>query len=217
MSILTIRNRLGFTPYESEAATGGLGQAIQRPDYYNNATTNGYYDAANEIENNIRFIATTAVGRGMSQYPNLAFSGGYNYQSCVDDVVDLLEALVFNLKHGGNNRMWYSSEFYITVGNAIQHISNQAAEVKYIFEQARDIAIQIMRQQIVTINGVTEGSAIYDSSITIDGTNTTVGNLTPTNVEYFPTTGNLRLTVNGHNLTTSDSICLLYTSPSPRD
>ena len=97
MSILTIRNRLGFTPYESEAATGGLGQAIQRPDYYNNATTNGYYDAANEIENNIRFIATTAVGRGMSQYPNLAFSGGYNYQSCVDDVIDLLEALVFNL------------------------------------------------------------------------------------------------------------------------
>ena len=109
----------------------------------------------------------------------MAFSGGYNYQSCVDDVVDLLEALVFNLKHGGNNRMWYSSEFYITVGNAIQHISNQAAEVKYIFEQARDIAIQIMRQQIVTINCVTEGSAIYDSSITIDGTNTTVGNLTP--------------------------------------
>ena len=212
MSILTIRNRLGFTPYESEAATGGLGQAIQRPDYYNNATTNGYYDAANEIENNIRFIATTAVGRGMSQYPNLAFSGGYNYQSCVDDVVDLLEALVFNLKHGGNNRMWYSSEFYITVGNAIQHISNQAAEVKYIFEQARDIAIQIMRQQIVAINGVTEGSAIYDSSITIDGTNTTVGNLTPTNVEYFPTTGNLRLTVNGHNLTTSDSIQLAANS-----
>ena len=206
MSILTIRNRLGFTPYESETATGGLGQAIQRPDYYNNATTNGYYDAANEIENNIRFIATTAVGRGMSQYASLAFSGGYNYQSCVDDVVDLLEALVFNLKHGGNNRMWYSSEFYITVGNAIQHISNQATEVKYIFEQARDIAIQIMRQQIVTINGVTEGYAQYDSSITIDGTNTQTGNLTPTNVEYFPTTGNLRLTVNGHILTTGDSI-----------
>ena len=206
MSILTIRNRLGFTPYESETATGGLGQAIQRPDYYNNATTNGYYDAANEIENNIRFIATTAVGRGMSQYASLAFSGGYNYQSCVDDVVDLLEALVFNLKHGGNNRMWYSSEFYITVGNAIQHISNQATEVKYIFEQARDIAIQIMRQQIVTINGVTEGYAQYDSSITIDGTNTQTGNLTPTNAEYFPTTGNLRLTVNGHILTTGDSI-----------
>ena len=208
MSILTIRNRLGFTPYESETATGGLGQAIQRPDYYNNATTNGYYDAANEIENNIRFIATTAVGRGMSQYASLAFSGGYNYQSCVDDVVDLLEALVFNLKHGGNNRMWYSSEFYITVGNAIQHISNQATEVKYIFEQARDIAIQIMRQQIVTINGVTEGYAQYDSSITIDGTNTQTGNLTPTNAEYFPTTGNLRLTVNGHILTTGDSIQL---------
>tara|TARA_B100000614_G_scaffold21360_2_gene17033 strand:+ start:8762 stop:28573 length:19812 start_codon:yes stop_codon:yes gene_type:complete len=205
MCILAIRNRLGFTPYEDEGVTSGLGQTVQRPDYYENATTNGYYDAANEIENNIRFIATTAVGRGMSQYPGLAFSGGYNYQSCVDDVVDLLEALVFNLKHGGNNRMWYSSEFYITVGNAIQHISNQAAEVKYIFQQARDIATQVMRQEIITTNGVTEGNAVYDGTITIDQSsgNTTI---TPTNVEYFPTSGNLRITSNGHTFTTNDSI-----------
>ncbi|MAE56249.1 MAG: hypothetical protein CMK23_09650, partial [Porticoccaceae bacterium] len=169
------------------------------------ATTNGYYDAANEIENNIRFIATTAVGRGMSQYPGLAFSGGYNYQSCVDDVIDLLEALVFNLKHGGNNRMWYSSEFYITVGNAIQHISNQAAEVKYIFQEARDIATQVMRQEIITTNGVTEGTTVYDGTITVDQSsgNTTI---TPTNVEYFPTSGNLRITSNGHTFTTNDSI-----------
>ena len=205
MCILAIRNRLGFTPYEDEGQTSGLGQVAPRPDYYNNATTNGYYDAANEIENNIRFIATTAVGRGMAQYPGLAFSGGYNYQSCVDDVIDLLEALVFNLKHGGNNRMWYSSEFYITVGNAIQHISNQAAEVKYIFQEARDIATQVMRQEIITTNGVTEGNAVYDGTITVDQSsgNTTI---TPTNVEYFPTSGNLRITSNGHTFTTNDSI-----------
>ena len=205
MCILAIRNRLGFTPYEDEGQTSGLGQVAPRPDYYNNATTNGYYDAANEIENNIRFIATTAVGRGMAQYPGLAFSGGYNYQSCVDDVIDLLEALVFNLKHGGNNRMWYSSEFYITVGNAIQHISNQAAEVKYIFQEARDIATQVMRQEIITVNGVTEGTTVYDGTITVDQSsgNTTI---TPTNVEYFPTSGNLRITSNGHTFTTNDSI-----------
>ena len=59
--------------------------------------------------------------------------------------VDVLEALVFNLSHGGNNKMWYATEFYITDNNAIQHISQQATEVKYVFEQARDIAIQVMR------------------------------------------------------------------------
>ena len=159
--------------YTDGGALGGGGGGIEsRPDYdYNSGggfassteAGNKYYDASNEIKNNLRFIATTAVGRGVSTYSGLTF-GGYGYQSCVDDVIDVLEAVVFNLAHGGNNIVWYASDFYITIGNAIQHINSQATQVKYIFEQARDIAIQVMRQQLVTVNGYTEGLSLIHIS-----------------------------------------------------
>ena len=212
MSILAIRNKLGFTPFE-EATTGGgggqggnaIGGGVPRGDYDNNATTNKDYDAGNEIENNLRFIATTAVGRGYAQYPNLTF-GGYGYQSCVDDVIDILEAMAWNLKHGGNNKVWYATEFYITDANAIQHINSQATEVKYIFEQARDIAIEVMRQQLVTVNGYTEGYPVYDTTITIDSSSSQTGQLTPTNATYNPATGDLVLTKTGHGLVAGDAV-----------
>ncbi|BCU96856.1 MAG: hypothetical protein CM15mV13_3180 [uncultured marine virus] len=221
MAILAIQNKLGFNPYESAyesgGALGGGGGGIEsRPDYDYNAgggfatsteAGNKYYDASNEIKNNLRFIATTAVGRGLAQYSSLTF-GGYGYQSCVDDVVDVLEAVVFNLAHGGNNIVWYASDFYITISNAVQHINSQAAQVKYIFEQARDIAIQVMRQELVTVNGYTEGYAVYDNTITIDNNGATTGQLTPTDATYTPTNGNLVLTKAGHNLQVGDSITL---------
>ena len=214
MTVLAIQNRLGFKPYPTypeETAGGGDGNFAgggvvePRDTYYENASGNKAYNAADEIRNNIRFIATTAVGRAVSQYPSLAF-GGYGYQSCVDDVVDVLEALVFNLSHGGNNKMWYATEFYITDNNAIQHISQQATEVKYVFEQARDIAIQVMRQQLITTNGYTEGDAIYDLDITIDQQSGTAKH-TPSNAVYNPNTGDLVLTITGsHSMTTNDTL-----------
>ena len=212
MSVLAIRNKLGFTPFEDLSAGGGGGQGgnaigggVPRGDYDNNATTNKHYDAGNEILNNLRFIASTAVGRGYAQYPNLTF-GGYGYQSCIDDVIDILEAMAWNLKYGGNNKVWYATEFYITDANAIQHINSQSTEVKYIFEQARDIAIEVMRQQLVNVNGYTEGYPQYDTTITIDSSSSTTGELTPTNATYNPATGDLVLTKTGHGLVTGDAV-----------
>ena len=204
MSALVIQNKLGFNPYPDAPSNP------PRNNYDFNARGDGaignkYYDAGNEIENNIRFIASTAVGRAVSQYPTLGF-GGYGYQSCVDDVVDILEATVFNLKHGGNNKLWYATEFYITDANALQHINSQSTEVKYVFEQARDIAIEVMRQQLVTTNGYSEGDPVYDQTITIDQ-QTASGVHTPTAATYDPSTGALVLTLAAsHGVTTNDTI-----------
>ena len=227
MSALAIQNKLGFNPYPDYSAGGGAGGGqgggggfggggggqggnqggggAARGDYDNNESGNKAYNAADEIKNNLRFIASTAVGRGVSQYPSLGF-GGYGYQSCVDDCVDILEALIFNLAHGGNNKMWYATEFYVTDSNAVQHINGQPNEVKYVFEQARDIAIQVMRQQLVATNGYTEGDPIYDDEITIDQ-QTAAGQHTPTAATYDPATGDLVLTLGAsHNVTTNDTI-----------
>jgi len=165
MAILAIQNRLGFVPYE-DTTQSGLGQAAPRDTYYENATQDIFYDAANLIESNWTFIATTAMGRGLAQYPSLVVPGGN--QNCIDDIKDILRDLIFNLKHGGNNKIWYATEFYISNSNAIAHVTSAATETKYIFEQARDIAIEVMRQQSVTTNSSTLGTQVTDSTITVD-------------------------------------------------
>ena len=165
MSILAMQNRLGFVPYE-DTSTTNQGQAQVRDTYYANATPDIYYDAANLLESNWDFIASTAMGRGLAQYPSLVVPGGN--QNCIDDIKDILKELIFNLKHGGNNKVWYATEFYISSSNAIIHVTSQATETKYIMEQARDIAIEVMRQQTVTTNATTQGTQITDPTITVD-------------------------------------------------
>ena len=173
MSVLAIRNKLGFNPFEDVnlgggGLGGGGGGAAPRGNYDANALDDKYYDAANAIEANLNFIASTAMGRGIANYPSLTVPGGN--QNCIDDIKDVLNALIFNLKHGGNNKMFYATEFYVTT-NAISHVSSQATETKYIFEQARDIAIQVLRNESVTTNALTEGTQSIDSSVTTDTAN----------------------------------------------
>ena len=201
MTILAMQNRLGFIPYE-DASTTGLGVPVPRDDYYANASDDTYYDAANEIAANLAFIASTAVGRTVSQYPSLNIPGGPS--NCIDDIKDYLEELIFNLRHGGNNRVWYATEFYITNANAIQHVTSQAAETKYAYEQARDIAIQVLRHETVTTNGYTQGSAVYDNTITVDTANpkcqaaaAAVSTLMGIVIDLFNNTGNPQGYLNG--------------------
>ena len=214
MSILAIRNKLGFNPFEESTGGGGAlggggGGGVPRGDYDNNATANGFYDSANSIENNLRFIATTAVGRGITNYPSLVIPGGY--QNCVDDVIDILNALIFNLKHGGNNKMYYATEFYISNANAVVHVLSQATETKYIMEQARDIAIEVLRNQSVTTNGTTEGTQAIDSTITTDSANPTCQNeaaavttLMGIPINLFTQTANPQAYLNGVTRTLPD-------------
>ena len=63
-----------------------------------------------------------------------------------------------------------------------------------------------MRQQLVTVNGYTEGYAQYDTTITIDSSSSSTGQLTPTNATYNPATGDLTLTKTGHGLVAGDAV-----------
>ena len=72
--------------------------------------------------------------------------------------------------------MYYATEFYISNANAVVHVLSQATETKYIMEQARDIAIEVLRNQSVTTNGTTEGTQAIDSTITTDSANPTCQN-----------------------------------------
>ena len=68
---------------------------------------------------------------------------------CVHDVTDILRALVFNLKYGGDNWMNYVSEFYTTYSGSLAHVTSQATETNWILDEARRLVKRAMRGQII--------------------------------------------------------------------
>ena len=87
------------------------------------------------------------------------------YIDCIHDTADILKALVFNLKYGGENWMQYVTEFYVNSANAIQHLSGVTAESVWILQRARDLAIRAMKDQIITNNaGWTSPQRFYDAT-----------------------------------------------------
>jgi len=72
------------------------------------------------------------------------------YIDCVHDVTDVLSAMVWNLKYGGNNKVFKSAELYVS-GSNLQHIVGVSTESIWILNKARDLAIQAMRDETITI------------------------------------------------------------------
>ena len=62
----------------------------------------------------------------------------------------------WNLRHGGNNKVFHAAEMY-TDGTALAHVSGYVTEVTWVMNKARDLAIQVMRQETVNTTGSTHG------------------------------------------------------------
>ncbi|AOV61558.1 virion structural protein [Synechococcus phage S-WAM1] len=159
--ILTMRNGFGrdnLYIYQAEGGAGGAVDpggvgtssvdAVDVNTYEQNAVDDRFIDGSHIIERNIRLIAEEAVAQGLAQFPGLTIPGGNI--NCVHDVTDVLHAMVWNLRYGGNNKMFRAAEFYVNNGS-LAHISSQATESTWIFNKARDLAITVMRDQAITI------------------------------------------------------------------
>ena len=115
-------------------------------------------DAYNAIIDNKRFIAAEAVYRvandpafaGTKLGQGLLASTGETIQdACVDDVENTLAAIAYNIKFGGNNRVYDAAELYLTGA----HVQGEEAESIAAFNIARDLAIDAMRQIAITVQG----------------------------------------------------------------
>ena len=53
----------------------------------------------------------------MSKYLDLAVPGGA--QNCIDDVLDILDAVVHDLRFGGNSKVWDAAALYL---NPLSHV-----------------------------------------------------------------------------------------------
>jgi hypothetical protein len=117
-------------------------------------------DASNLILANNELIAREAVDRMLIQYPVFTIPGGN--QEYVDDILEVLDAIAYNIKFGGNNKVYDFARIYVTQPNLI---SGQREQLVFLYSEVRDLAIQVMRNQLITIEGSHNLSQFIDNTI----------------------------------------------------
>ena len=140
---------------------------------------NRYWDASDLILENKKVIAAQSV---FEYTTTNGFTIPTGNQNCVDDVVDILEAMAHDLRHGGNAKTYDAANYYV----GTSHVDGEEAETVAIINIARDLAITAMRNQSLTLSyllnnlfTVTLDTDFYGaitqftkSDITIDGAST---------------------------------------------
>jgi len=71
-------------------------------------------DAYNIVLNNKEFIAKEAYERMKQTYPSYLPQATNTEQDCLDDVYNVLEEVMYDVKFGGNQRSYDSAEIYVT-------------------------------------------------------------------------------------------------------
>ena len=109
-------------------------------------------DAKNLILANKNFIAEIALGRMLAQYTNYVPAAGYTTADCLDDLKDVVEVVAHNVAFGGNDRVWDTGNLYVSGGHANGHEN----ETIFGFNAVRDIIIEVIRNEAVTVGGHTQ-------------------------------------------------------------
>ena len=125
-----------------------------------------FADAGNLLRANQNFIATTAYGR--MQADNPSFSGIYKTK-CLRDTNLIIDAVADNVEFGGNNAVYDAAKFYVQT----VHLQGEEGQSVLVFNHARDICRQVMRNLTVTTNADTVGTQVKDNTISNDSGSTT--------------------------------------------
>ncbi|MAH09389.1 MAG: hypothetical protein CL961_06935, partial [Euryarchaeota archaeon] len=158
--------------------------------------SDSHADAFNLITANKKFIAKEAYERMKDVYSNTQYSWnptgtlgwtprpGQTEQDCLDDVYNVLDELLYNLKFGGNHKAYDSGEIYVTNifnGEAItSFLDEERDEAARVFAEAKDIAIDVMRNIVVIpTNWTPTGDEVQtrDLTIILDTNNPTCSNI----------------------------------------
>ena len=146
----------------------GFTQTFDNTITYNAPTPvdNKSGDARNLIIANKDFIAEVAIGRMLAQYPSFNVPTGNNVD-CLDDIKDIIGVVAHNLGYGGNDRTWDAANLYATGA----HVAGEESQTIYAFNEARDMMIQAMRNEAITVGGHTTLTQSFDNTITVDTSN----------------------------------------------
>ena len=121
-------------------------------------------DAGNLMRDNQEFIATTAYGRMILNNPGFTVP---SYAKCIRDTKLIVDAVADNVEFGGNDATYDAANYYVST----VHLTGEEDESVQVFNAARDICREVMRNITVTTNSYTRGTQIKDLTITNDSGN----------------------------------------------
>jgi len=161
MTILALRNKFGI-----DNLTAAQRANLNDPYDTQNAVSDVFIDGANLLEANKNFIAEESVAMMLDANPGFSIPNGS--VNCIDDVKDMLSAIIWNLKYGGNNRVWDAAELYIDRNGALEHISGEITETLEVFTNVKTLAADVIRNVIITPVGAHGVTQVFDNSITVE-------------------------------------------------
>ena len=171
--------------------------------------THRYADAARLLQENKDLLAKEVVAQLVVQYPSLVIPGGN--VNCEDDIRDVVEAMVQDLRNGSNTHIWQASALYVDrTANpvALSHVETEITETVWAFNRTAELAKEVINNRLITITGTHGLTQFTDTSIYDDTNYGNLTELTPTGATYDPATGDLVITSAGHGLTTASRVSL---------
>ena len=159
-----------------------------------------YINAADNILLNKDFIAQEAVYIMKERYPYFTVPGGA--VNCEDDVRDILDAVVADLRNGSNSHVWDAAALYIDQTQnpiTLNHIETEIPETLYTLQKAEEIVRYVINNVPWRVQGNHGRTQKFDTSIT-ESDYATLTQFTPTGATYDPATGDMVITSAGHGL-----------------
>ena len=137
----------------------------------NNATPHTYPRATDPASGQSLAI-TSAVGDTITV--NVG-STQFNNQDCIDDVKDVISAVIDNIRFGGNDEVYDAADLYVN-GGVLQHLVGEEEPSKLAFRWAKDLCVLAMQNKLNDYNklGTATGYSTIDNASTnkmIDGAN----------------------------------------------
>ena len=112
------------------------------------------YNAAESIRLNKDFIAQETVYLLLQQYPSLVIPGGN--VNCEDDIRDVLDQIIEDLKNGSNSHMWDAAAIYVDRTQnpvTLNHIETEVTETIWAFNKVDEMLQYIINNVAWTVQG----------------------------------------------------------------
>ena len=122
---------------------------------------NRFQDAADLIEQNKNFIAYEAYARMLTDNPGFVPQGSsgntLTAQDCIDDVLDVLDAISYNVRYGGNDRTFDAALLYQENESLLENDVPQSLQV---FEEARVLTNLVITNTEIDNTLIEQGTSL---------------------------------------------------------
>ena len=173
-----------------------------------NQKTHRYINAADNIILNRDFIAQEAVYIMKQRYPYFTVVGGE--VNCEDDVRDILDAMVEDLRNGSNSHVWDAAALYVdrtTNPVTLLHVSDDLVESLFTYEIVGKLVKYVVNNTPWSVQGDHGFTQKFDTTITdSDYVSTSLTQFTASGATYNPATGDMVVTSSGHGLVSDSTI-----------